>query len=759
MQDSLLARAVQALSRAKQYSLETVQSDGHWNGELLSNATITAEYVFLYQSIGHDLKRDRKALVRHLLADQQADGSWAIAPNYPGDVSTTTEAYLALKILGLEEQEEVLSRARHFVLSCGGVAKVRIFTRFYLAMFGLFPWNAVPQLPPEMIFLPSQSIINIYTFSSWARSTVIPLSLVMAHQPTYPLPNGTMANNPFLDELWCEPCSKCVPYSANAKTSIVGGIFNLLDKALHATGGLKYNPLRPYARKRCVDWILSRQEKTGDWAGIFPPMHFGILALLLEGFSPQDAPVRLGLEAVERFTWQDTNGKRAQSCVSPVWDTILMTVGLCDAGMLPNDERLTKAMKWVKERQLLGQKGDWRVYNPNLAPGGFSFEYHNSWYPDVDDTAAAVIAFLKQDPCSIDTPAVIRAVDWMLGMQNRDGGWAAFDIGNDKLFLNEIPFSDMDSLCDPSTADVTGRVLEAFGMMLRIAYGQLRTPTSLIERLRNASMHGIQYLAMEQASIGAWYGRWGSNYIYGTSNVLCGLSYFSGSNFQVQNMMLRGARWLNCVQKADGSWGESLESYRDKSLAGQGPSTPSQTAWALMGLLACHETLDENIERAVLYLVDTQTDISDSGEGASWPEKEYTGTGFPNFFYLGYTLYRHYFVLMALGRYVTMAKHMDERTNDANPQAKGFAQVDSTHSANGNLNHSEFFRDLSTTNAVRWKTRQLATTSRPWRESRHVAHNSSSTNVLNSAGKAMFWFVLTVALAFAYVVLVNGGEG
>lgn len=662
MQDSLMLKAVHAISKATGYSLEIVQRDGHWNGELLSNATITAEYVFLLQSIGSNLSRDRDALRHYLLSVQQVDGSWAIAPNFPGDVSTTTEAYLALKILGLEEGHEQMSLARHFVLSRGGIAKVRVFTRFYLAMFGLFPWNAVPQMPPELIFLTSNLPINIYVLSSWARSTVVPLSIIRAHEVIYALPNGKSSDNHLLDELWCEPSKKHVTYNMRASNDLTASIFVAIDTLIHYTRGMKYNPLRPYARRQCVEWILSRQEKTGDWAGIFPPMHFGVLALLLEGFSLQDEPVRKGLEAIERFAWEDQNGKRIQSCVSPVWDTVLMTIGLCDAGMLRDDENLRRAIDWVKQRQLLGQEGDWRVYNPRLAPGGFSFEYNNTWYPDVDDTAAAILAFLKQDPKSISSAPVVSAVTWTLGMQNRDGGFAAFDLNNNKFYLNKIPFSDMNSLCDPSTADVTGRVVEAFGLMLQIAIYNDIVSNSLVARIRTASARAIVYLAETQEPSGAWYGRWGSNYIYGTSNVLCGLSYFSYGNTAVQNMMRRGARWIESVQSTDGGWGESLHSYRNvEKYAGRGlTSTPSQTAWALMALLACAKTPNEHIKRGVSYLIQTQTDVSGTGNGASWSEQEYTGTGFPNFFYLGYTLYRHYFVMMALGRYVALEQSAAE---------------------------------------------------------------------------------------------------
>ncbi|KAI9740479.1 MAG: hypothetical protein M1834_005059 [Cirrosporium novae-zelandiae] len=654
--DLLNSRACDALTLAANYSFGQVKPDGHWCGELLSNATITAEYVFLRQALGLDLTVDREALCQWFLSQQKSDGSWAIAPDYPGDISATTEAYLALKILNIPADNPVMRRARNFVISVGGVAKVRVFTRIYLATFGLFPWAVVPQLPPEFIIMPSWSPINIYKLASWARSTMIPLLIVSHHQPIFSLPNGTFAQNDFLDELWCNPAEKmtpCTPPLWDAwKTDGVAFTFAASDKILHCLGGISRRiPLRKYARRRCVNWILEHQEESGDWAGIFPPMHVGLLALVLEGFKLEDAPVRRGLEAVERFAWQDKGGKRVQACVSPVWDTILTTVGLCDSGLSLDDEHLQQAVQWIKARQLLGPQGDWRVYNPRLAPGGFSFEYSNTWYPDVDDTAAAVLALIKQDPRSIGSLCVSRACEWILGMQNRDGGWAAFDLENNKLYLNKIPFSDMDSLCDPSTADVTGRILEAFGLLLQNSRDH---PVSkdLLRRLRSASKHAIKYLARTQESHGGWYGRWGSNYIYGTSNTLCGLAYFEGDS-RVQGLVNPAMQWLKSVQNTDGGWGEGLDTYKDPERAGCGVSTASQTAWGIMALLPYLPPNDPVITKGISFLLRSQTDKQ--GNGASWPETQYTGTGFPKFFYLGYSLYSHYFPMMALGRYVRAA--------------------------------------------------------------------------------------------------------
>ena len=641
-----------ALSLATKYAFDCTEPDGHWCGELRSNATITAEYVFLRQALGLDLTGDREALCRWFISDQKPDGSWAIAPDYPGDVSTTTEAYLALKILNVSAEDPAMCRAKDFVLSVGGVAKVRVFTRIYLATFGLFPWDTVPQLPVELILMPAVAPINIYRLSSWARSTIVPLLIVCHHRPVYELPNGVSAENNFLDELWCNASSKMVPYSQplwdSWKTDVTAFAFTAIDKVLYLFNGLRFFPMRTYARQQCVTWILDHQEESGDWAGIFPPMHVGLLALTLEGFDLKERPIVRGLEAVERFSWQDKGGKRVQACVSPVWDTILMSIALCDAGLSQHDEHLTRAVGWIKSHQLLGPQGDWRIYNPRLQPGGFSFEYFNTWYPDVDDTAAAILAFVKQDPDSVGSQSVIRAAEWILGMQNHDGGWAAFDTNNDKLFLNKIPFSDMDSLCDPSTADVTGRILEAFGLMMQSAPKEF-VAQGLLKRIRAASQRAITYLAATQEATGAWYGRWGSNYIYGTSNTLCGLGYWSGVDPRVEALMAPAIQWLKSVQNTDGGWGEELITYKDPAEAGHGVSTASQTAWAVMALLSHLPPTEEAVARGVNFLVLSQT--KEGKTGSSWEEPRYTGTGFPNYFYLGYSFYSHYFPMMALGRY------------------------------------------------------------------------------------------------------------
>jgi squalene-hopene/tetraprenyl-beta-curcumene cyclase len=658
----LSSQVTHSLSLATTYAYD-LMSDGHWCGEVRSNITITAEQIFLYYSLGLDLIADNEAYRCYLLSQQNPDGSWGIAPDYPGDVSTTAEAYLALKLLGVLGNTPEMRRARDFVLGVGGLAKVRCFTRFFLAQFGLFPWDAVPQLPAEFILMPSQSPVNIYRLASWARTMIVPLLVIRHHQPIYALPNGLSAKNGFLDELWLDAENKMVPYGPPLwdtwKNDPIAFAFGAVDRVLYCLGGLRYSPLRHYARQQCVNWILEHQAKSGDWAGISLTMHANVHALLLEGYKIDDPPVRRGIESIERFAWQDQNGKRIQPSISPVWDTVLMTRALYDAGVDSNDDRQRQVIKWLKARQLLGPEGDWRIYNPRLAPGGFCFEYNNAWYPDTDDTAVCILAFISQSPQALESTCVARAANWILGMQNRDDGWAAFDTNNTNTFLNKMPFTTFD-LCDPSSSDVTGRILEALGLMIKTARQEHIAP-DLLARISEASDRAITYLAKNQEPTGAWYGRWGMNYVYGTSNVLCGLAYFSESSRIVQHLVHPAIQWLKAVQNADGGWGEGFDSYSDPTRAGRGTSTPSQTAWALMGLLTQLPPTDEAIKMGVAYLISSQVRTEDSSSGASWPERKYTGTGFPGQFYLGYTLYPHYFPMMALGRYLKAMKRFGEK--------------------------------------------------------------------------------------------------
>lgn len=666
---SISEKASEAAAKSCQWFMSKQFADGHWCAELESNATLTAEYVMMHQALALQIDSNKsKRIIQYLLGNQKADGSWGIASNFPGDVSTTAEVYLALRILGVSPEESNLNRAEDFIRSNGGLEKVRIFTRINLALFGLFPWTAIPVIPAEFILLPPESPVNIYSLSSWARSTMVPLFIIFHHKPIYALPNGKSENNDWLDHLWLRPNNKNIPYSeswldilkqegvtyrsffaasdmflraydkALNKSNNLSLFKTLSNLTMPVVGTVKDKLPREYAVKKCEEWILERQEESGDWAGIMPPMINGIFALTLNGHGFDSSPVRRGLEAIEKFAIDDSQGFRVQACVSPVWDTVLGMRGLIDCGFDTQNQKLSLARNWVDSKQIRKNYGDWKVYNPNGTPGGWSFEYENTWYPDVDDTAAVMNAFMLQDSTTKSSETIQRAAQWIVSMQNKDGGWGAFDKDNDKLFLNKIPFSDMDSLCDPSTPDVTGRVLEAFGLLAD-------------DRYSYTIKKALDYIRKTQEPEGSWYGRWGVNYIYGTSNVLCGLKEndISASD----SMIVRALEWIKSKQNADGGWGECLESYEDRSKMGIGESTASQTAWALLGLLAYLPASDASICKGIEWLCNRQVHEDTSEELGTWDEEAFTGTGFPNHFYLRYHYYRHFFPMMALGRFVS----------------------------------------------------------------------------------------------------------
>jgi squalene-hopene/tetraprenyl-beta-curcumene cyclase len=643
--DPLVEAAARAAGAARDWLLRVLKKE-HWCAELESNTTITAEYVMLRHALGLDLSRRREAILKYLSSRQKADGSWGIAWNLPGDVSTTAETYLAYRLLGVPVEDPRLRRAEAYVRAQGGLARVRIFTRINLAMFGLWPWEAIPAIPPEVIFLPDRAPVNIYRLASWARGTMVPLFLIFHHRPLFALPNGLSPENGWLDHLWLDPSEKKVPYRDTVWGTLERhgpgwkAFFNWSDSVMRAWDRARDLPgvraLRKRALAACERWVLDHEETTGDWGGIFPPMLNGVLALRLAGHPLESEPVQRGLAAIEAFGLEDAEGFRIEACQSPVWDSILALIGMLDAGHDPADPRLVAVRRWIDGKQLRNEWGDWKVFNPRGTPGGWSFEYTNTWYPDVDDTAAVVIGFLKQDPASAGSETIRRAVAWMRSMQNRDGGWAAFDVDNDKAFLNQIPFSDMDSLCDPSSPDVAGRVLEALGILDDPADAE-------------ACRRGIEYLRRSQEPEGSWFGRWGVNYVYGTSNVLNALVRQRIS--AEDPMVARGLRWLLSVQNADGGFGEALESYADRSYMGRGPSCASQTAWGAMGLLAYLPPEHEAVRRAIAWLVERQVDGAGADRG-TWREEEFTGTGFPRHFYIRYHMYRHYFPLMALGRFL-----------------------------------------------------------------------------------------------------------
>ncbi|MBD2104900.1 squalene--hopene cyclase [Leptolyngbya sp. FACHB-261] len=620
---ALRSRVEAVIAKSQNYLLATQHAKGYWWAELESNVTITAEVVLLHKIWGTDAQRPLHKVRTYLLNQQRAHGGWELFYGDGGDLSTSVEAYLALKLLGVAESAEPMLRARQFILARGGISKTRIFTKLHLALLGCYNWRGVPSLPPWVMLLPDEFPFNIYELSSWARGSTVPLLIVFDRKPVY-----RVAPQVSLDELYAEGFANArfeLPRHGDWTDLFVG-----LDSLFKFGEQLGFVPFREEGIKAAEKWVLERQEATGDWGGIIPAMLNSLLALRCLDYAADDPVVDRGLRAIDNFAIETETEYRIQPCVSPVWDTALTMRALVDSGLEPDHPALVKGGEWLLEKQILDY-GDWVVKNKVGKPGAWAFEFDNRFYPDVDDSAVVVMALqgVKLPNEAIKKAAMARTAAWIVSMQCRPGGWAAFDLNNDQDWLNALPYADLKAMIDPNTADVTARVLEMFGRC---------NDLPLDEPVKTRALN---YLLQEQESEGCWFGRWGVNYVYGTSGVLAALDALGTQPQAIQ----RGAAWLVSCQNADGGWGETCRSYNDPKLKGQGVSTASQTAWALIGLLAAGQAQSRAVERGIVYLLDTQR------SDGTWDESEFTGTGFPGHFYLKYHLYQQHFPLTALGRY------------------------------------------------------------------------------------------------------------
>ncbi|MEL6384941.1 MAG: squalene--hopene cyclase [Cyanobacteria bacterium J06626_18] len=628
----------QAIAAAQNYLLSIQTADGYWWAELESNVTITAEIILMHKIWGTDRDRPLAKAEKYLRLHQRDHGGWELFYGDGGDLSTSVEAYMALRLLGVPATDPALIRAKAFILQRGGVSKTRIFTKLHLALIGCYDWQGLPSLPAWVMLLDTPLPFTIYELSSWARGSTVPLLIVFDQKPIYVVePSFT------LDELYAEGIENVrweLPENGDWSD-----IFLWLDKGFKLAESIGFIPFRELGLQQAEKWVIERQEATGDWGGIIPAMLNSLLALRSLGYDVNDPVVRRGIQAVDNFAVETEDTYWVQPCVSPVWDTALALRSLTDSGLAPEHPALVRAGEWLLTKQILDY-GDWAVKNPQGKPGGWAFEFENRFYPDVDDTA--VVAMALRDVTlpdeALKNAAIARSVRWIATMQCKTGGWAAFDINNDQDWLNAIPYGDLKAMIDPSTADITARVLEMHGRLSRDPDLANHYAQDLTDRRLT---RGLNYLIQEQEADGSWFGRWGVNYIYGTSGALSALSFMSPE--QHRSAIERGVAWLVSCQNADGGWGETCRSYNDASLKGQGPSTPSQTAWALLGLLdaafCLNAAAEKALPRGIQYLLETQkTD-------GTWDEVEYTGTGFPQHFYLRYHLYRQHFPLMALGRY------------------------------------------------------------------------------------------------------------
>lgn len=647
---SFQSRVGDAILRGQEYLLSQQNLEGYWWAELEANVTLTAEYIMLHRLLIHADPRNRKSngkdreeqigqMARYILREQRAHGGWELYYGDGGELSTTIEAYFALKLAGHSPDELPMVRARAWILERGGLARARIFTKLHLALFGAYPWDGLPTLPPWFMFLPKWFPFNIYTMASWARSSTVPLLVVMDRRPVIDL--GIRA-----DELF--PEGERDTGLKNYDRTMVGALFMAADKGLKFLDRLGFVPLRRQGTEAAERWVIERQDGPGDWAGIVPAMINSLLMFHVLGYSTKHPYVKRGLDALDRFCIEEGAMSaselpmylRLQPCISPTWDTALGASALLDSGIHGGDPRMKAAGEWLLTQQIF-RYGDWAVYNRRGKPAGWAFEFYNDHYPDVDDTAAVIMALLamKLDDDDYKLEACRAATQWVMSMQCKAGGWAAFDIDNTNDLWNQMPYGDLKAMIDPPTADLTGRVLELLGhWQAKLGEKHYRD-----EEVRRA----IDFLLSLQEPDGSWWGRWGVNYIYGTYLALVGLrSIAPYAGFDMDcDQVKQAAAWLRSVQNEDGGWGETCESYKNPSLRGKGPSTPSQTGWALIGLFAAGDYESDSVRQGIDYLLEMQLD------DGSWPEAEFTGTGFPGHFYINYHQYRNQFPLTALGRY------------------------------------------------------------------------------------------------------------
>jgi squalene-hopene/tetraprenyl-beta-curcumene cyclase len=615
----------QAVSRAVKWMLSAQSQEGYWWGELEADTTLESDYILYLQILG-ELESPKTAKLAKYIRDRQLpDGGWNIFYGGPSELNATVKAWVALRLAGDSADAPHLQRARAKIHELGGLEATNSYVRFYLAMVGAIDWTFVPAIPPELMLLPDWFPINIYEMSSWTRGIVIPLAIVYAHKPAWRLPEGVTVN-----EILRNPDVKPPSLAWDRRVVTWKNVFLALDRGIKFYERLSWKPFRRASLSRARTWMLDHLERSEGLGTIYPAMMNSIFALASEGRDTSDPLLAREVSFLARYEIEEGETLRVQPCISPLWDTAIAMVSLEEAGLDPAHPALLAASRWLVDNQILGP-GDWQAKNPDAEPGGWAFEFRNDFYPDVDDTAFVLMALggvADPEPDRLRA-SIRRGLAWLVSMQNSDGGWGAFDHENNLEFLNHIPFADHNAMLDPSTADVTARAIECLGQM-----GWPATHP-VVER-------ATAFVRHDQTVDGSWFGRWGVNYVYGTSGVLRALEAVGLSSLPECR---RAAEWLRSVQHADGGFGESILTYYDPALKGKGKSTASQTAWGLIGLLGAVGGEDPAVERAVAWLVSHQND------DGTWDEPEFTGTGFPQVFYLKYHLYRNSFPLYALARY------------------------------------------------------------------------------------------------------------
>ncbi len=626
--DDIKSRVAAAIDASRQY-LFSIQhrEDGYWCGELGADTTLVSDYILLHRLLGTEEAVRTQKCATEILNRQNPDGGWPIYNDGPSNISASVKAYFALKMAGYSPDHPQLRKARERILALGGVTAVNTFTKIYLCFLGQYDYDAVPAIPPEIVLFPKWFWFNIYEISSWSRAILVPLSIAYAKKPFKKIPPEEG-----IDELFVGGRTKS-ELRLRWDKKLIGwrNFFLVLDRLIHFFERVHVRPLRSRALKVAEKWMLERLEMSDGLGAIYPGVMNSIIALRCLGYSLDDPQVIRAMDEFERLGIEEETTFRMQPCMSPVWDTAYAVFALAESGAAANDPRLVQPCEWMLKKQVT-RRGDWSVKNRKAAPGGWYFEFNNEFYPDVDDSAQVLLALSRVRTSNevYQDKSARRALEWILSMQCKSGGWASFDKNNDRMVFQHIPFADHNAMLDPATVDITGRVLECLA-----SYGY----TLKDEPVRRA----LEFVKREQEPDGSWFGRWGVNYIYGTMLVLRGLEAI-GVDYH-EPCVQQAVEWLRMMQNPDGGWGETCGSYDDANLKGVGPSTASQTAWAVTGLLAANDTRSDSLQRGIAYLLRAQR------RDGSWDESLYTGTGFPRVFYLMYYMYRQYFPLLALTTY------------------------------------------------------------------------------------------------------------
>ena len=624
---TLESAAAQAMGRAARWLTGQQRKDGHWCAELTADSTLESDYILfqLWVDPPEDGKWDTprrdwiEKAAQAILARQLPDGGFNICVDGPSEISASVKAYVALKLAGLPVDDPRMLRLRRRILDLGGIQAANSYVKVNLNLFDLYPREHCPSIPPEIVLLPFQFL---YQMSSWTRAIVVALSIAHSANPRRPVPAGF-----HLEEIWKPGVSPA--FRRDRKRFTWRNFFLDMDRLLKLWERHGPRGIRRKAILKASQWMIDRLDHSEGLGAIYPPMMYAVMALDVLGYA-KDHPLRV--EAIRHFNnlcIDDGERFLFQPCFSPIWDTAIAAYALGCAE--PRSDALAPAADWLLDREIR-RKGDWAVKRPNTAPSGWAFEYLNEFYPDIDDTAMVLLALTKAQ--SVNSRAQQschrRALDWLLAMQSKNGGWAAFDADNDWNFLSQVPFADHNAMLDPACPDITGRVLEALA-----AHG--------LSTEHPAVRSGVDFLVRNQEPDGSWYGRWGVAYIYGTCFALRGLAAAGESDREAH--VLRAGEWLRSIQNADGGWGELCSSY-DNGIFTAGPSTPSQTAWAILGLIAGGDAASLSVQHGIEHLLETQQ------PDGSWDERLATGTGFPRVFYLNYHMYKDYFPLLALAAFV-----------------------------------------------------------------------------------------------------------